>query len=46
LLKSFLHLGYFPETLGDVPESVRLFLSKQLGLLWDHRETAGTRDYH
>jgi hypothetical protein len=45
-LKSLLHLGNFPETLGDVPESVRLFLSKQLGLLWDHsddyRETAGT----
>jgi len=49
-LKSLLNLGYFPETLGDVPESVRLFLSKPLGLLWDHsddyRETAGTRDYH
>ena len=33
-----------------MPESVRLFLSKPLGLLWDHsddyRETAGTRDYH
>ena len=35
-LKSLLNLGYFPETLGDVPESVRLFLSKPLGLLWDH----------
>jgi hypothetical protein len=34
LLKSLLHLGYFPETLQQVPESVRLFLGKQLGLLW------------
>ena len=50
LLKSLLHLGYFPETLGVVPESVRLFLGKQLGLLWDHSDdylgTGGTRDYH
>ena len=37
-LKSLLHLGYFPETLGDVPESVRLFLGKPLGLLWDHSD--------
>ena len=50
LLKSLLYLGYFPETLQEVPESVRLFLSKQLGLLWDHsddyRRTGSTRDYH
>ena len=33
-----------------MPESIRLFLGKQLGLLWDHSEdyrgTGGTRDYH
>jgi hypothetical protein len=33
-----------------VPESVRLFLGKQLGLLWDqsdgYRGAGGTRDYH
>jgi len=50
LLKSLLYLGYFPETLQEVPESVRLFLGKQLGLLWDHsddyRRTGSTRDYH
>jgi len=28
LLKSLLYLGYFPETLQEVPESVRLFLGK------------------
>jgi hypothetical protein len=48
-LKSLLQPGYFPDSLGNVPESVRLFLGKPLGLLWDHsddyRETAGTRDY-
>jgi Domain of unknown function (DUF4158) len=50
LLKSLLHLGYFPESLQEVPESVRVFLGKQLGLLWDHsddyRTTGSTRDYH
>ena len=50
LLKSLLHLGYFPEGFQEVPESVRLFLAKQLGLLWDqsdgYRWSGGTRDYH
>src|SRR5215469_833294 len=50
LLKSLLYLGYFPETPQEVPESVRLFLGKQLGLLWDqsdgYRGSGGTRDYH
>lgn len=50
LLKSLLHLGYFPETLTEAPESVKLFLGGQLGLLWDqsdgYRGSGGTRDYH
>jgi Domain of unknown function (DUF4158) len=50
LLKSLLHLGYFPETLQEMPEAARLFLGKQLGLLWDqsdgYRGAGGTRDYH
>ena len=44
LLKSLLYLGYFsetlqfPETLQEVPESVRVFLGKRLGLLWDYSD--------
>jgi len=33
LLKSLLHLSYFPDGFQEVPESVRTFLAKQLGLL-------------
>jgi hypothetical protein len=50
LLKSLLHLEYFLEGFQEVPESVRSFMDKQLGLLWDHtdgyRWSGGTRDYH
>jgi hypothetical protein len=50
LLKSLLYLGYFPETLQEVPESIRLFLGKQLGMVWDqsdgYRGSRRTRDYH
>ncbi|HEX2242791.1 MAG TPA: DUF4158 domain-containing protein, partial [Gammaproteobacteria bacterium] len=50
LLKSLLYLGYFPESLVQVPESVRTFIANQLGLLWDHtplyRWQSGTKDHH
>jgi Domain of unknown function (DUF4158) len=40
LLKSVQYLGYFPDSLGQVPEAVRTFIARQLELLWDH-----TADY-
>lgn len=50
LLKSLLYLGYFPESLVQVPESVRTFIANQLSLLWDHtplyRWQSGTKDHH
>jgi hypothetical protein len=50
LLKSLLHLGYFPDGFQVVPESVKDFIAIQFGLLWDrsddYRWWGGTRDYH
>jgi hypothetical protein len=50
LLKSLLHLGYFPNDLMEVPETVRGFMASQLGLLWDSTDQysgqSSTYDYH
>jgi hypothetical protein len=35
LLKGLQYLGYFPESLEQVPGSIRSFMGKQLGLLTD-----------
>src|SRR5262249_18372097 len=34
-------LGYFPESLEQIPDEVRNFIASQLNLLWDH-----TPQYH
>jgi TnpA family transposase len=39
LLKALQYLGYFPESLQQVPPGVRTFIGHQLQLLWDN--TAG-----
>jgi hypothetical protein len=41
LLKSLLYLGYFPESLEQISQSVRDFIASQLNLLWDQ-----TPHYH
>ncbi len=50
LLKSLLYLGYFPESLDQVPAAIRSFIATQLNLLWDHTEHyrwhSGTKDNH
>jgi len=50
LLKSLQYLGYFPPQLEVVPEAVRLFIARQLNLLWDptplYPWNSGTRDAH
>lgn len=50
LLKSLLYLGYFPDSLDQVPSTVRTFIAAQLNLLWDHTELyswhSSTKDYH
>ena len=50
LLKSLEHLGYFPNSLAEIPVQVRTFIAHQLNLLWDYSEEyawdGGTRDRH
>lgn len=50
LLKSLEYLGYFPPRLDTVPEAVRVFIARQLNLLWDHTPlypwNSSTRDHH
>ena len=36
LLKAVQDLGYFPDDLRHVPETIRTFVAQQLQLLWDH----------
>jgi hypothetical protein len=35
LLKTLSHLGCVPDPRPQIPEEVRLFVTGQLGLLWD-----------
>jgi TnpA family transposase len=50
LLKAVQYLGYFPDDLQQVPETVRTFMAHQLQLLWDHTADyprhPSTRDVH
>jgi Tn3 transposase DDE domain/Domain of unknown function (DUF4158) len=50
LLQGLSHLGYFPESFQEVPASIRSFVGKQLGLLWDSTEEypwdSSTRERH
>lgn len=50
LLKSLGYLGYFPESLEQIPTAIRAFIATQLNLLWDHTESyrwnSGTKDHH
>jgi hypothetical protein len=50
LLKAVQYLGYFPDDLRQVPETVRTFIAHQLQLLWDHTADyprhPSTRDVH
>jgi hypothetical protein len=50
ILKVVQYLGYFPEEKKEINESIRLFIAKQLGLLWDQMDDylwqSSTRDYH
>jgi Domain of unknown function (DUF4158) len=49
ILKVVQYLGYFPEEKKEISESIRLFIAKQLGLLWDQMDDylwqSSTRDY-
>jgi TnpA family transposase len=50
LLKSLLHMGYFPESLEQIPNEIRAFVASQLNLLWDHtphyRWSSSSKDHH
>jgi hypothetical protein len=50
LLKTLSHLGYVPDPRPQIPEEVRLFVTGQLGLLWDPSDAyswqGSTHDYH
>lgn len=50
LLKAVQYLGYFPDDLQQVPETVRTFMAHQLQRLWDHTADyprhLSTRDVH
>jgi hypothetical protein len=49
LLKSLLYLGYFPNTLRDVPGAVRGYIAEQLQVpdsITEYAWSGGTRDDH
>lgn len=35
LLKSLDYLGFFPSDFDEIPESVKIFIAKQLNFFWD-----------
>jgi hypothetical protein len=50
LLKALTYLGYVPPSFASVPEIVRIFIARQVDLLWDptpmYPWESSTRDHH